>query len=298
MKNSSCPWCGHKINRFKDQQGVRKRKTPLRLRFAQCSHCFHYYGQNTKSKRNVIAFIAIVLSLILSVCFQNAYMLLLIFFFLGIVVTSPLERMTPDENIFEDVKNYKWNINTDSLSKRLSYYKAVPNGFFDEDLVITEDNKYGIFFYNICEVRMCSYQSAVAIFSSDNLNEPVVDLKPIPPYLVGSIHGYKRYFYAPFSDCIITVCNINKEYPFLLIKPSEKTFAFIPFDYTSIYYSLKETEENKLILEDESLSELKHLEEKGYVKKTGKQFTLTDLNWYNIKEFENIEKIYLDIKDD
>lgn len=298
MKNSNCPWCGHKINRFKDQQGVRKRKTPLHLRFAQCSHCFHYYGQNTKSKRNVIAFIAIVLSLILSICFQNAYMLLLIFFFLGIVVTSPLERMTPDENIFEDVKNYKWNINTDSLSKRLSYYKEAPNGFFDEDLVITEDNKYGIFFYNICEVRMCSYQSAVAIFSSNNLNEPLVDLKPISPYLAGSIYGYKRYFYAPFSDCIITVCNINKEYPFLLIKPSEKMFAFIPFDYTSIYYSLKETEKNKIILEDEFLSELKHLEEKGYVKQTGKQFSLSALNWYDITEFENIEKIYLDIKDD
>ena len=75
-------------------------------------------------------------------------------------------------------------------------------------------------------------------------------------------------------------------------------FAFIPFDYTSIYYSLKETEKNKIILEDEFLSELKHLEEKGYVKQTGKQFLLSDLNWYDITEFENIEKLYLDIKDD
>lgn len=299
MKNSNCPWCGHKINRFKDQQGVRKRKTPSRLRFAKCSHCLHYYGQNVKSKRNVIAFIAIVLSLILSICFQNAYMLLLIFFFLGIVVTSPLEKMTDDENVFEDVKNYKWNINTDSLSKRLSYYKTVPNGFFDEDFVITEDKKYGIFFYNICEVRMCSYQSAVAIFSSDNLNEPLIDLKPMHPYLTGPIVGYKRYFYAPLSDCIITGCSIhNKDIPFLLIKPAEKKFAMIPFDYTSIYYLLNEIEKGKIIIEDKSTDELKLLEEKGYVKKTGKQFTLSNLNWYDITEFEKIEKIYLDIKDD
>ena len=60
----------------------------------------------------------------------------------------------------------------------------------------------------------------------------------------------------------------------------------------------KETEKNKIILEDDFSSELKHLEEKGYVKQTGKQFSLSALNWYDITEFENIEKIYLDIKDD
>ena len=262
MNKRRCPWCGHEIDLSKDRQKLRFKNKFSCLLFAKCSHCFHYYGRTLKSKRKV------------------------------------LEKMTPDQKIFEDVKHYAWDIGTDSLTKRLSYYKAVHNGFFDEDLVITEDKKYGIFFYNICEVGMCSYQSAVAIFSSNNLNEPLVDLKPISPYLAGSIHGYKRYFYAPFSDCIITVCNINKEYPFLLIKPSKKAFAFIPFDYTSIYYSLKETEKNKIILEDEFLSELKHLEEKGYVKQTGKQFLLSDLNWYDITEFENIEKIYLDIKDD
>ena len=262
MSKHRCPWCGHEINLSKDRQRVRKTNKLKHLIFAKCSHCYHYCGQNI----------------------------------IGVVCARPLKRMTPDGKVFEDVKNYAWNINTDDLSKRLSYYKPVHNGFFDEDFVVTDDKKYGIFFYNICEVRMCSYQSAVAIFSSGNLNEPLIDLKPMHPKFIGLICGYKRYFYAPLSDCIITVCNINKEYPFLLIKPSKKTFAFIPFDYTSIYYSLKETEKNKIILEDEFLSELKHLEEKGYVKQTGKQFDLDDLTWHNIMKIENIKEIYTDIK--
>ncbi len=261
MNKRSCPWCGHEIDLSKDRQNIRFKKKFSCLLFAKCSHCLHYYGRTLKSKRKV------------------------------------LEKMTPDQKIFKDVKHYAWDITTDSLTKRLSYYKSVHNGFFDEDFVITSDKKYGIFFYNICEVGMCNYLSAVAIFSSENLNEPLIDLKPMPTDLTGPIAGYKRYFYAPLSDCIITVCKIhNKDIPFLLIKPAEKKFAIIPFDYTSIYYSLNEIEKGEIILEDESINELKALEVKGYIKQTGKQFSLSDLNWCDIAEFENIEKIYTDLK--
>ena len=293
MKNSHCPWCGHKINRFKDRQGVRQRKTPFGLRFARCSHCCNYYGQNIKSKRNIIAFICICLLILLSFILQNGYIIFISFIPLYFVITSPLEKMTYDEEVFKEIKNYEWGINTDSLSKRYSYYNYRQKSWVDEDFVVTDDKKYGILFYNINEVSMCAYQCAIAIYSSDNINEPLVDLKPIGTALVGLIWGYKRYYYAPLSDCIITICCVDKgEYPILLIKPSEKKFAIIPFNFTSIYYHIKEVDENKIILQETDSTEIKRLEEKGYVNKTGKQFILSDLNWYDITEYENIEKIY------
>ncbi len=225
--------------------------------------------------------------------------------FLFWIGSSIIEKIKPQrtyQNTSKNIKNYEWDINTDSLPKRVSCSKEFNskefNGWYDEAFIVTKDNKYGIFFYNICEVSMCSYYSALAIFSADNLNAPLIDLKPVDQKLTGRIEGYKRYFYAPLSDCIITICIVNGELPFLLIKPNDKRFALIPFDYTSIYYSVNETEENKLVLEESSPNELKRLKEKGYKSKNGVQFTLHNLTWYNLTEFENIEKIYFNIKGD
>ncbi len=252
-----CPWCDHKISPLKDLQFFTVRKNPALLRFGCCSHCRNYYGQT---------------------------------------FTGPLQKMTGEAEPFVDTANYQWDIPVDRLSRRISYCKAAPNGWNDESLVITEDGRYGVFFYNICEVSMCRYNAALAVFSSDNPDEPLMDLSPEAPKFIGRIEGYHSFCYGPLSDCIVTVCNVSQALPFLLLKPSERKFTLIPFDHSSIYYSVREAGPNLLILEESTPSIHTLLEENGFSSQAGTQWSLNDLRWYDIRDFTNIEEIYSKLK--
>lgn len=97
MALNRCPWCGKEINRFNDQQNVKKIMTPRNFRFARCSHCRKFYGQNVKSKRISFCFMSMLVLLILGLFLENGYIALLSLFFVPIALFSPLEKMTKDE---------------------------------------------------------------------------------------------------------------------------------------------------------------------------------------------------------
>ena len=99
MREDRCPWCGKRINRFRDQQNVQKKKTPANLRFARCSHCGNYYGQNVYSVRNKLCFAGGILTLLAGLLSGIYYILFLSIPFVLLVVTSPIVKMTENEDV-------------------------------------------------------------------------------------------------------------------------------------------------------------------------------------------------------
>lgn len=101
MSRNRCPWCGKKINRFKDGKNVRQRITPAAFRFARCSHCHEYYGQNVRSKRVVICFICLWVILLIGCLLKNGYIALSSLIFALVAITSPLEKMNEKEEVIK-----------------------------------------------------------------------------------------------------------------------------------------------------------------------------------------------------
>lgn len=168
MKENICPWCGKKINRFKDRNGVAKKKTPLGLRFAKCSYCDNYYGQSTKSKRCIFSIIGIVISIIAGAIY-NSWICFFSFVFIGFVLTSPLKKMTEKEDVIIEKKSvYKIEVNEEfqKISKKHYYYF---NKNFNDNEVFTLTSPIYVHKYNVKKriltfSFMYDHQSNVTVF--------------------------------------------------------------------------------------------------------------------------------------
>ncbi len=182
-----------------------------------------------------------------------------------------------------DIKNWKIDI-----GKLENYQK---NGWNDDKFFETENQKYAIYIYNINEWKMCSYNAEFAIYSDRNNNEPLINFK----YNTIDFNFKTCFEYAELSDCIILKKQfyqkeINKlSYPFLLIKPSEKKFAFIEWDFTSVYFKLVEVEKNILQLKFEFQNEVERLKLEN---RENEIFEIENLEWFEIDNLLNSSELY------
>jgi hypothetical protein len=158
---------------------------------------------------------------------------------------------------------------------------------------ITDDNKYGVLIYNIRECSMCAYYGLFAIYNQINTKVPLINYNIDKQ----AIHFNRKdtFYYAPLSDCFVFVHAANKKgstkpsMPYFFVNPSKSSFAFLQWDYTSIYYGFKEVSKGILQLIETSPKELElmHIQ-----RRTGEQVNLDDLTWYDIKHLSKAYDIY------
>ena len=182
-----------------------------------------------------------------------------------------------------DTKN--WKIDTSLLT---AYKKS---GWTDDSFSETGDGKYGVYIYNIDEWRMMSYAGLIAIYADKNNTKPLVNSADTWIWY----DNEKTFDYAHLSDCFIfrkPAYNENStrpDFPFILIKPTEKVFGFIEWDATSIYYGFTELQNGKLTVKEVHPKDLENL---NRPKRTNEIIDLNDIEWYHIKDFDKALEIY------
>lgn len=153
-----------------------------------------------------------------------------------------------------------------------------------DDLYFSDDKNFATYFYNINEYRMLSYASEFAIFEKNN-SKPIFNFKKNPVWY--SLKNPVQYFNK--SKCFVLKKMMGNHIPFLFIKPFEKKFAVLKFDWSSIYFNLKEINTNVFKIKAQDIEEVKRLNldflENGFV-------DLSKLIWYDFNEFKNFESIY------
>jgi hypothetical protein len=178
-----------------------------------------------------------------------------------------------------------WKIDTSILNPYQQSSWA--NDYFSE----TIGEKYGVYIYNIDEWRMMSYAGLIAIYTSKACSELLINSGVIWVWY----DSEKTFDYAPLSDCLIFRMPAFKDgskradFPFLLIKPREKIFAFIEWDSTSIYYGFDEIQKEKLIVKEVHPEDLFNA---NIIKRTGEMIDITNLVWFDIKNFDGALGIY------
>ena len=178
-----------------------------------------------------------------------------------------------------------WKIDTSVLT---AYKKS---GWTDDYFSETFDGKYGIYIYNIDEWRMGSYAGLIAIYADKKNSKPLINSSVTWVWY----DNEKTFDYAPLSDCFIFRKPAYKEnsnrpdFPFILIKVSEKTFGFIEWDTTSIYYGFNETDKYKLTIKEVHSKELENL---NRPKRTNEIIELKTIDWFEIKYFNKALDIY------
>jgi len=178
-----------------------------------------------------------------------------------------------------------WNIEPPLLE---SYKKS---GWTDDAFFKTLDGKYGVYIYNIDEWRMMSYAGLVAIFNDKTNARPILNSAATWIWFDND----NTFDYAPLSDCFIfrkpaflEQVNIGN-FPFILIKPTEKVFSFIEWDYSSIYYGFSEITENTIKVREVHSIDLENL---NRPKRTDELFNLTKLDWYELQRFDTALEFY------
>lgn len=96
MSAERCPRCGKVIDRVSDQRHAEKRMTPRYFRFACCSHCGGYYGQDIGSRYVKVCLYGALCLLVLGGLLQNGYLALLCIPAALCAIFTPLVPM--DEN--------------------------------------------------------------------------------------------------------------------------------------------------------------------------------------------------------
>ncbi len=172
-----------------------------------------------------------------------------------------------------------------------------PSGWENgEQLYMTGDHKYCIFFYNINEVRMMTYLSTFAVFSADDPTVPLVvmDSKECRTWYILK----KSFDYAPVSDIIVTRYTLDFGHvgvnciPFLLIMPTDKKFAIVPFDFTSIYYGIREVSKGVLALTELHPQDIDRCVATGkHKRQTGRILKTDELTWYPLTRLQDLKKI-------
>lgn len=113
-----CVWCGKKISYPKDHRRVEQKEIPRYFKFARCSHCDNYYGQDIHSKEVIICFISSAALIILAVVLRKSYILIGAIFVAYCALLTPIKKMTQYEiPIYSENKKYTFII--------CEYYKKI-----------------------------------------------------------------------------------------------------------------------------------------------------------------------------
>ncbi|WP_199119871.1 hypothetical protein [Pedobacter sp. ASV28] len=178
-----------------------------------------------------------------------------------------------------------WEIDTSFLADHKK------SGWTDDYFSETADGKYGVYIHSIDEWRMMSYAGLIAIYSDKENSKPLINSSDTWVWF----DNEKTFDYAPLTDCFIfrkPAYNKNSnrpDFPFILIKPTEKTFGFIEWDATSIYYGFNEVDKDKLIIKEVHPKDLENLKR---TKRTNEIIDLATIDWFSIKHFDKALNIY------
>ncbi|APZ47427.1 hypothetical protein BW723_14535 [Polaribacter reichenbachii] len=184
--------------------------------------------------------------------------------------------------------NEKLNWNIDKT--KLIDYKS--ESWSNDYFISSPNNKYGIVVYNINESRMGAYAGLIGIYS--NFKNPKIELNSSQTWIY--FQDEKTFSFLEKSECI--VCrkpasnskNLKDGFPFIIINMKNRQFAFLDFNYTSIYYGIEETELFKAKLIEIHPKDIEYLNDK---KRTNEIIDLENLKWLEFIDFNRaLEKYY------
>ncbi|RKR84764.1 hypothetical protein BDD43_5016 [Mucilaginibacter gracilis] len=182
------------------------------------------------------------------------------------------------------IDTLSWNISTNAIQ---NYTK----GDWDDDCFFeTIDAKYGIYIYAISEWRMGAYAAQIAIYSNKVNVIPAVNSSTVWVYFSMAT----TFSYLPLSDCLIFKMlafkdnPTQKTIPYLLIKPLENSFAFIPYDFNSIYHGFNEVKKDTISLNKSNTSQSDGIPNLH----VNEVFDIAGIEWFNLENFDNALSIY------
>ena len=185
-----------------------------------------------------------------------------------------------------------WNINFRQL---VTPKRGVhPYHYFRDELYESPDKKFACLFYTINEYRMGSEAGLIGIFV--NKNKPTLLANPKNQWF-----DYQGDRSLIFSDNFLFLRkladNQNEKLsgtPFVVFDLINRTFCFIDFDATSIYYSLVKVEKSTYKLNLDTPEEIKHI---TLPNRHGQTYDLTTFKYYAFGELDKIMELYFDEKE-
>lgn len=151
------------------------------------------------------------------------------------------------------------------------------------------DGKYGVYFYNIDEARMCDYYARVAIFQNRTHPLLLVHSQTVWIKLNSVFDGAVSVRYLEAPDCLLfripayAAHSPKPVQPFLLLNLTNRLFAFIAWDDSSGYYGLQALDQTRLQVIEVQPKELARWQ--GCLR-TGEIISLRELPWYSLDEFD------------
>ena len=186
-----------------------------------------------------------------------------------------------------DLDTLGWNINFNQIltpNRGVDPYIFVSDYFFE-----SSDKKYACLVYTIVEWTMMSYGGLIAIF--ENKINPTLITNPKSQWF--SYQGKRTlYFDNGFLFLRKEAYNQNELLsgtPFIVIDLKSKTFGFIDFDASSIYYSPIHIDKTIYKFNLDTPNELIN---STFTNHSGETFDLLNIKFYDIHNLDNAIEIY------
>lgn len=191
----------------------------------------------------------------------------------------------------EPIETFGWDID---YSKLLTPERGVhPLLYVFDQLFESSNRKYACFFYSITEFGNGDYSGLIALYE-DKLR-PKLLINPTSQWFDFSFKSAMT-----FEDELLILrkpaysnIGVLSGCPFVVIDLKQKHFAFIDFDFTSVYFNLVIKERNTL--ETEINSPMVHKIAKAAIR-AGEQFKLDGLRYYTLNQLDQCVKIYKEEK--
>jgi len=196
---------------------------------------------------------------------------------------TELHKLTLEETI----ETHGWKID---YSQLLTPERNVhPYVFLTDRLFESSDKNYCSLFYTVTELSMGSYSGLLAIF--ENKDEPKLVANPFNQWF-----HYCGDSTVTFSEGLLilrkpayNIINKMNGCPFLVIDLNKKKFAFIDFEFDSIYYKLAQKDDFLLELE---LIDPKEIENTKLSNRNGETFNLNNLKYYSLELLNECFELY------
>jgi len=168
-----------------------------------------------------------------------------------------------------------------------------PYIFLTDSFYESPDRKFACLFYTINEYRMGAYEGLVGLFK--NKSNPTILANPTNQWF--DWHGDSSFF---FSDNFLFLRKLAYNptdnlfwIPFVIFDLENKSFGFIDFDFTSIYYSPVKI---NLTLYKFNLDKPNEHKNINLPNREGQTFDLTEIRFYSFDKLDRLTEIYFDEK--
>jgi hypothetical protein len=178
-----------------------------------------------------------------------------------------------------------------SIDKAQLWYPKENRSWYDDDLYENLDKKFSCLFYNIDEYRMGFYGGLISLF--ENKYSPTIMANP-----KGQWFDLNSQNPLIFSDNFLFLRKLayNEDEnlsgtPFAIFNLEKKTFGFLDFDASSIYYSLIKTLDNKYKINLDNPNGLNNLRIMP-LNRNGEIFDITTIKFYSFDKLDTMTEIY------